>query len=101
MATICGARALGLGDETGSLEAGKAADLCAVDLGALHLSPCYSPVSHVLYAASGDDVSHVWVEGEARLKNRKLVGFDVEAAREMAAAWQVTVATADKHAARE
>ncbi|MDR2173735.1 MAG: TRZ/ATZ family hydrolase [Burkholderiales bacterium] len=87
MATIGGAQALGLGDEIGSLEPGKAADVCAVDFSALHLSPCYDPVSHLVYAVSGDDVSHVWVDGKARVKNRVLVDLDVEALKAMATGW--------------
>ncbi|MCL2309795.1 MAG: TRZ/ATZ family hydrolase [Proteobacteria bacterium] len=88
MATIGGARALGLDDEIGSLEVGKAADLCAVDFGALRLSLCYDPASHLVYAASGDEVSHVWVEGKARVKNRAFVDLDAEALRASAAGWQ-------------
>ncbi|MCL2308470.1 MAG: TRZ/ATZ family hydrolase [Proteobacteria bacterium] len=87
MATIGGARALGLSDEIGSLEAGKAADVCAVDFGALRLSPCYDPVSHLVYAVSGDEVSHVWVEGKARVKNRALVDLDAEALKTLAVGW--------------
>jgi 5-methylthioadenosine/S-adenosylhomocysteine deaminase len=88
MATICGARALGLGDEIGSLEPGKAADLCAVDFGVLRLSPCYDPVSHLVYAVSGEEVSHVWVEGRARVKYRELVDLDKKALITQATAWQ-------------
>ncbi|MDR0770686.1 MAG: TRZ/ATZ family hydrolase [Burkholderiales bacterium] len=88
MATVHGAQALGLGDEIGSLEVGKAADLCAVDFGALRLSPCYDPVSHLVYAASGDDVSHVWVDGKARVKNRASVDLDMEALKALAEEWR-------------
>jgi len=88
MATLGGARALGLENEIGSLEAGKAADMCAVDFGALHLSPCYNPVSHLVYAASGDDVSHVWVDGQARLKNRVLMGYNMDTFQALAASWR-------------
>jgi 5-methylthioadenosine/S-adenosylhomocysteine deaminase len=88
MATLGGARALGLEEEIGSLEAGKAADLCAVDLGVLHLSPCYNPVSHLVYAAGGNDVSHTWVEGKARLKEGRLVDVDADAWATLATAWR-------------
>jgi 5-methylthioadenosine/S-adenosylhomocysteine deaminase len=88
MATICGARALGLDNEIGSLEPGKAADLCAVDFGALRLSPCYDPVSHLAYAVSGDEVSHVWVEGKARVRNRVFVDLDKKALITQATAWR-------------
>jgi 5-methylthioadenosine/S-adenosylhomocysteine deaminase len=95
MATICGARALGLGGEIGSLETGKAADLCAVDFGALRLSSCYDPVSHLVYAASGDEVSHVWVEGKVRVKNRALVDLDVEALKALAVGWEAEIRKRD------
>ncbi|MCL2177891.1 MAG: TRZ/ATZ family hydrolase [Proteobacteria bacterium] len=88
MATMGGARALGLGDEIGSLEEGKGADLCAVDFGALGLSPCYNPVSHLVYATSGNEVSHVWVAGQPRLKNHQLIGVDTEALKALAEGWR-------------
>ncbi|MDR2016987.1 MAG: TRZ/ATZ family hydrolase, partial [Burkholderiales bacterium] len=87
MATIHGAQALGLDNEIGSLEPGKAADLCAVDFGVLRLSPCYDPVSHLVYAVSGDEVSHVWVDGKARVKSRAFVDLDAEALKTLAVGW--------------
>ena len=65
MATLGGARAAGIGQNTGSLEIGKAADLIAVSLNAPGLQPLFDPVSHFVYAASRADVSHVWVAGRA------------------------------------
>ena len=73
-ATLSGAQALGLGSRIGSIEPGKAADLVAVDLGAPELAPCYDPVSHLVYAAGREHVSHVWVGGEPRLHEGKLLG---------------------------
>ena len=67
MATLNGARALGLERELGSLQPGKAADVVAVDFGAPELTPCYDPVSHLVYAAGRHNVSHVWVRGELAL----------------------------------
>jgi 5-methylthioadenosine/S-adenosylhomocysteine deaminase len=72
MATRDAAEALGVGAQTGSIEAGKLADLCAVDLGAADMQPCYDPVSHLIYLAGRDQVSHVWVGGEARVENGML-----------------------------
>lgn len=72
MATRDGAEALGLGDLTGSIEIGKQADLCAVDFGCVQLQPCFDPVSHLVYAASRHDVSHVWVDGETRVEQGRL-----------------------------
>jgi 5-methylthioadenosine/S-adenosylhomocysteine deaminase len=64
MATLNGARALGLDAEIGSLQPGKAADIVAVDFSRPELAPCYDPVSHLVYVAGRQDVSHVWVAGE-------------------------------------
>lgn len=72
MATLNGARALGLSALTGSLVAGKAADITAVDFSSLELSPCYDPVSHLVYAAGREHVSHVWVNGKMLLNDGEL-----------------------------
>ncbi|MEI8385421.1 MAG: TRZ/ATZ family hydrolase [Nitrosomonadaceae bacterium] len=76
MATINGARALGLGDITGSLVPGKAADITAVDFSSIELSPCYDPVSHLVYAAGRNHVSHVWVNGKILLDEGRLTTLD-------------------------
>ncbi|MBA0916484.1 MAG: TRZ/ATZ family hydrolase [Nitrosomonadaceae bacterium] len=76
MATINGARALGLGEITGSLVPGKAADITAVDFSSLELSPCYDPVSHLVYAAGRNHVSHVWVNGKILLNEGRLTTLD-------------------------
>jgi len=73
MATLNGARALGLGSLTGSLVAGKAADITAVDFSSLELAPCYDPVSHLVYAAGREHVSHVWVNGKMLLNGGELI----------------------------
>ena len=73
-ATLGGAQALGIGALTGSLEPGKAADLTAVRLSGPELAPCYDPVSHLVYAAGREHVSHVWVDGEPRVHEGQLVG---------------------------
>ncbi len=64
MATLNGARALGLEQDLGSLAPGKRADVVAVDLGGIAIQPCYDPVSHLVYSAGREQVSHVWVAGE-------------------------------------
>ena len=87
LATLEGARALGLESRIGSLEPGKQADLVAVNLSSPDLSPCYDPVSHLVYAASRRDVSHVWVDGERLLSEGELVRFDLDALRSRVAAW--------------
>jgi 5-methylthioadenosine/S-adenosylhomocysteine deaminase len=71
-ATLGGARALGLGARVGSIEPGKRADLVAVALRAPELAPCYDPVSHLVYAAGREHVTHVWVDGEPRVLEGEL-----------------------------
>ncbi|NLZ44534.1 MAG: amidohydrolase, partial [Clostridia bacterium] len=78
MATLYGARALGLGDVTGSLEPGKSADLIMLDLNKSHLTPLHDPVSLVVYAARGSDVSDVMVNGEWLVRDGRLVRWDEE-----------------------
>jgi 5-methylthioadenosine/S-adenosylhomocysteine deaminase len=76
MATLGGARALGMEDRLGSLEPGKRADLIVVDLAAPRLHPLYDPVSHLVYAAKGADVRHVVVEGRVVMRDRKVLTLD-------------------------
>jgi len=76
MATLGGARALGMEDRLGSLEPGKRADLIVVDLSAPRLHPLYDPVSHLVYAAKGADVRHVVVEGRVVMRDRKITTLD-------------------------
>jgi 5-methylthioadenosine/S-adenosylhomocysteine deaminase len=89
MATLGAARALGLDHRIGSIEAGKAADLCAVDVGPFSLTPMYHPASHVVYAAGRNDVSHVWVAGRLRVDQGELTDLDEERLRATARAWQL------------
>ncbi len=88
MATLNGARALGLDKEIGSLEPGKAADLCAVDLSATELHPCYHPASHLVYAAGREHGSDVWVAGECLLRSGQLTQLDEARLQAKAAHWQ-------------
>jgi 5-methylthioadenosine/S-adenosylhomocysteine deaminase len=78
MATIEGAKAIGLSHQIGSLEPGKRADLIVLNTRRPHLTPLYHPESHLVYAACGNDVSHVFVDGNLVVKNRKILTFDVE-----------------------
>jgi 5-methylthioadenosine/S-adenosylhomocysteine deaminase len=82
MATARAARALGMEDRIGTLAPGKCADMTAVNLAALDLSPCYDPLSHLVYAAGREHVSHVWVNGELLVENGRLTRLDT---RELAA----------------
>ncbi len=78
MATIDGARALGLDDRIGSLEVGKQADLIVIDTRQPHLTPFYRPASHVVYAARGGDVTTTIVGGRILVENRRLTALDAE-----------------------
>lgn len=78
MATIAGARALGLENVTGSISAGKWADLVCIDLQALNSQPVYDPVSNLLYAAKSSQVSDVWVAGRQQVENGKLTDINVD-----------------------
>jgi 5-methylthioadenosine/S-adenosylhomocysteine deaminase len=87
MATINGARALGQEDEFGSIEAGKAADLAAVDLSAMETAPVHHVVSHLVYAASRNQVSDVWIAGRRVLHDRRLTTLDEARTAEESAHW--------------
>ncbi len=87
MATLNGAKALQWDDVIGSMLPGKAADLVAVDLGALETQPCYDPASHLWHAAGRENVSHVWINGELLLDNRVLTRIDLPSLVAKAATW--------------
>ena len=77
MATINGAKALGIGGLTGSLELGKAADFQVLDVSRPHAVPMFDPMTHAVYSAGRADVRHVFVDGEWRVRERELVVFDM------------------------
>lgn len=79
LATIDGARALGLDAEIGSLEVGKRADVTVVDLSGVHQAPSLDPVSALCYASTASDVRHVVVDGIVRVERGELLGVDVAA----------------------
>ena len=81
MATIDGARALGLDAEIGSLEVGKKADLTVVDLDRLHTLPGGSPVSQLVYSATSADVRHVFVDGQCLVRDGALTTLHEDAVR--------------------
>ena len=87
MATLNGARALGLESETGSIEVGKAADLVAFDLSGLAQQPVYDPVSQLIYASSRECVKHVWVAGKHLLDDRRLTRLDEQQLCATAKTW--------------
>lgn len=87
MATLNGARALGQEDRIGSLEVGKAADLAAVDLSAMATTPVHNVISHLVYAASRNQVSDVWVAGRRLVEGGELATLDAERIRAESRQW--------------
>jgi len=88
MATLGGARALGLEANIGSISVGKAADLCAISVNDVALAPCYDPVSHLTYAVGREHVSEVWVAGRIRVENGQLVENNETGLIKLALLWQ-------------
>jgi 5-methylthioadenosine/S-adenosylhomocysteine deaminase len=80
MATLQGAKALGIEKIVGSLEPGKKADVIVIDTRKPHLTPMYNPISHVVYAARGSDVSTSIINGRIMMENGKLLSLDLEKA---------------------
>jgi 5-methylthioadenosine/S-adenosylhomocysteine deaminase len=97
MATLGGARALGLENTIGSLVAGKAADITAIDLNRIETQPLYHPISQLVYAANRDQVSDVWIAGQHVLKNRELTSLDQDSILKKAQTWAQKIQAADEH----
>jgi 5-methylthioadenosine/S-adenosylhomocysteine deaminase len=93
MATLNGARALGLDREIGSLTPGKWADITAVNLAHLECQPMYNPLSQLIYAAGRQHVSDVWVAGAQLLRSGVLTRMDETALCEKVAHWQARIST--------
>ena len=92
MATINGAKALGLDHDIGSLRIGKAADVIAVDLSTLETQPLSCPVSQIVYAASRQQVTDVWVAGQRLLQNRELTTINLKELSLKITLWQQRLA---------
>jgi 5-methylthioadenosine/S-adenosylhomocysteine deaminase len=95
MATINGARALGLGDKVGSLERGKQADITAIDLGQLEQQPMYNPISQIVYSVDKRCVTDVWVAGRHLMKGRELTTLDQDKIMYQTKQWQDLISKAD------
>ena len=91
-ATLGGARALGFDAAIGSLEVGKRADLVCVDLSQLETQPLHHVVSQLIYATGRQQVSDVWIDGVAKLRQRVLVGMDCDAIVANARQWRQRIA---------
>ncbi len=88
MATINGAKALGLAHEIGSIEVGKQADIIALDMSSLNTQPLYDPAAQVVYASQNRQVSHVWIAGDCRLSDFQLCTIDEDKIRSKAQQWR-------------
>jgi len=88
MATINGAKALGLDTEIGSLLLGKAADVVAIDLSAPETQPCFHPVAQIVYAAGRHQVSDAWVAGKPLLSQRRLTTLDLDELTQRVEQWR-------------
>lgn len=97
MATLNGARALGIDEHTGSLEIGKFADLVALDLSGLAQQPVYDPVSQLIYSTSRDAVRHVWVGGKQLLESGRLTRMDEQQVIANARQWGERISSTDQH----
>jgi len=93
MATLAGARALGVEQRIGSLETGKLADIVAVDLGSAATQPCFDPISQLVYSAGRDQVSHVWIGGIAVVENGACLSLDEADTLARAHAWREKIAS--------
>ena len=90
-ATMGGAKALGWDDRIGSIEAGKDADIIAVDLGAADSIPISDPASQLLYSAGREDITHVWVDGQLVVKKQQSIelrNLSREKLQNLAKTWQ-------------
>ncbi|NWG88137.1 MAG: TRZ/ATZ family hydrolase [Hydrogenophilaceae bacterium] len=88
MATLNGARALGLDSEIGSLQVGKQADVVAVDLSGPNTQPCYNPLSQLVYSAGRQEVTHVWVAGQEVVRDKVCLTLDEPKILSQARHWQ-------------
>jgi 5-methylthioadenosine/S-adenosylhomocysteine deaminase len=84
MATLNGAKALGIDKKTGSLTAGKYADIVAVNFDTIETTPVYDPVSHLVYCCNREQVSDVWIAGKHVMKNRILTTLDADQIKQSA-----------------
>ena len=91
-ATLDAARALNLDDRIGSIVPGKRADLIAVDLSGPECQTVFDPVSHLVYAAGREHVTHVWVDGKLKLDNSRLVDLEPDDLAARVAWWRGKIA---------
>jgi 5-methylthioadenosine/S-adenosylhomocysteine deaminase len=90
-ATLGGAKAMGLDDRIGSIEVGKQADLVVVDLAALETQPLHHVLSQLVYATGRHQVTDVWIAGKPKLRERLLVGMDLDGILANAKQWRARI----------
>jgi 5-methylthioadenosine/S-adenosylhomocysteine deaminase len=83
-----------LDDKTGSIETGKVADLCAIKLSDIEMQPCFDPVSHLVYVAGREHVSHVWVNGDLKFHRPNggsgmYSGVEPQELKDIVSRWQI------------
>lgn len=88
MATINAAKALGMDDKIGSIAIGKQADVVAVKLTDIAISPCYDPISHLVYTCGREHVTHTWVAGELKYSNGIYANIEPMELKEIVKKWQ-------------
>ena len=93
MATLGGARALGLEQRIGSISSGKWADLTCVDLSRVNSQPVYDVISQLVYASRADQVSDVWVAGRHQVDSGRLTQMDMEGVIARSNEWRDRIAT--------
>lgn len=92
MATINGAKTLGIDKITGSLEVGKQADITAIEINHIAATPIYHPSAYVVYNSCGRDVSDVWVAGKPLLRQKRLTTIDEKALSNKVESWRQKIA---------
>lgn len=93
MATVNGAKQIGLNDSIGTLESGKFADITAVDLNQINTTPIYNPVATLVYSAQASQVSHVWVGGQLNVEAGELLNLNEEILKNKAQNWAEKIQT--------
>ena len=88
MATLNGAKALGVSESIGSLKKGKQADIVAINLNQIETVPLYEPLSQIIYAADRQQISDVWIAGKRLLENKKLTTLKYEQLIEKSKLWE-------------
>ncbi|KUF89095.1 ATP-dependent DNA helicase [Phytophthora nicotianae] len=91
MATLNGARALGLDKEIGSIEVGKRADVIAVECDSIEMIPMYNAISHIVYVAGREHVSDVWINGKHLLDSHKLTTIDEDVVKKSVREWAAKI----------